>query len=28
LNKDFTLERFREGYPLDENGAGASPNAH
>jgi heterotetrameric sarcosine oxidase beta subunit len=28
LNKDFTLERFRDGYPLDENGAGASPKAH
>jgi len=28
LNKDFTLERFRDGYLLDENGAGASPKAH
>ncbi|RLA07556.1 MAG: sarcosine oxidase subunit beta, partial [Gammaproteobacteria bacterium] len=28
LNKDFTLERFREGYLLDEKGVGASPKAH
>jgi len=28
LNKDFTLERFREGKMIDEKGAGASPKAH
>ena len=24
----YALERFREGYLLDEKGAGASPKAH
>jgi sarcosine oxidase subunit beta len=28
LNKDFTLERFRDGRLIDEKGVGASPNAH
>ncbi len=27
-NKDFTLERFREGNTLDEKGVGATPNMH
>ena len=28
FNAEFTLERFREGRMLDENGDGAQPNAH
>ncbi len=28
FNQAMTLERFREGYLIDENGAGAKPNAH
>ena len=28
LNKDFTLERFREGKTIDEKGVGAAPKAH
>jgi len=28
LNAEFTLERFREGRMIDENGAGALPKAH
>jgi sarcosine oxidase subunit beta len=28
LNAEFTLERFRQGRMIDENGAGALPKAH
>ncbi len=28
LNADFTLERFHQGYLIDERGAGASPKSH
>ncbi|MDH3694766.1 MAG: sarcosine oxidase subunit beta family protein [Gammaproteobacteria bacterium] len=28
FNADFTLERFHQGYLIDERGAGASPKSH
>ena len=28
LNADFTLERFHQGFLIDEKGAGATPGYH